>query len=294
MPSIKTRAAKTKAALLVLLFMLLLSPNYATQAVHAAWQTAYSVSLRRHYLAWPSLETTYFHLRYAESDRVVAAVLGEQADEAVRQVALLLPHAVGQKRPWLIVIPDQQTMKRAFGWGDETGALGVYLVDTIKILTPAAWDWYEEHERWDVFARQGPLVHEYTHFVLDLRTKGNYTRWFSEGLSQLTEYHILGFEWLEAGSSLSNTLYSLDQLDESFDQLSRQELAYRQALSMVTYLETLQGLDGLNQLLDTLAEGVPFYHALEDVYGLDRESFWQGWVDWHRSDARWFQSKQRK
>ena len=148
-----------------------------------------------------------------------------------------------------------------------------------------------EDKRLEVFSQQAPLVHEYTHFVLDLRTKGNYTRWFSEGLSQLMEYNILGFEWLEAGSSLSDSKYTLDELDRSFDSLPSDALAYRQSLSMITYLESLQGIEGLNELIEQLSKGIPFYRALQQVYGLDRSEFDANWQSWYPKDARWSLTK---
>ncbi|MBS3887376.1 MAG: hypothetical protein KGZ41_08550 [Dethiobacter sp.] len=269
------------------LFLLVSQSPHVSSALQAVWQTTTLISVRRHYLTWPSLETKYFQLRYLPGDQVLAEKLGKEADKAVRQVAELIPHSVGEKRPWLIVIPSQERLQAAFGWGSETGALGVYLAETIKILSPMAWHWYPESKRWQSFISQGPLVHEYTHFVLELQAKGNYPRWFSEGFAQLTEYHLLGYEWLEADSSLANSLYSLEELDDSFDALPRQALAYRQALSMVSYLEALQGLAGLNQLLDKLGRGEPFYLALQQIYGLNRENFLRGWEAWYSQDERW-------
>ena len=274
----------------VALFLSMLFGPYASHALQATWQTAMQISARRHYLTWSSLETSYFQLRYLPEDLVLAEKIGKEADNAVREVVKLIPHPAGERRPWIIVIPHQEILREAFGWGHGQGALGVYLAETIKILSPRAWHWYPESERWDVFVSQGPLVHEYTHFVLELKAKGNYPRWFSEGLAQLTEYQLLGYEWLETDSSLANCLYSPEALEHSFDTLPRQDLAYRQALSMVAYLETLQGMAGLNQLLNCLGTGKPFYQALQQIYGLDREYFYQGWEAWFVQDERWFQT----
>jgi len=146
--------------------------------------------------------------------------------------------------------------------------------------------------RRDLYARQGPLVHEFTHYVVDARSADNYPRWFSEGLAQLLEYRLLGFEWLEQGSSLGYGVYSPEELEQAFDTLGNQPLAYRQALSLVTYLESLQGLDGINRLLDRLSPGNTFYQAVEEVYGLDRASFHQGWQRWFPTQPRWFLPRQ--
>ena len=290
MTNIVLRKQRIQIIAAVVFLFVAVSP-FSPHVARTTAQAVTSFSVRRYYRQWPSAETVYFHLRFSEGERELAGWLGAEADKAVEQVAALLPHDAGETRPWLVIVPDQETMKRAFGWSDGTGALGVYLANTVKVLSPNAWDWYKEENRRDIFTKQGPLVHEYTHFVLDLRADGNYTRWFSEGLSQLTEYRILGYEWLEEGSSLNNTLYSLDELDHSFDTLPRQELAYRQALSLVTYLETLQGMDGINLFLDTLAKDVPFYRALEQVYELDRTDFFTSWQAWQKEDPRWVKTR---
>jgi hypothetical protein len=271
-------------------FLLFLFSPLSSDLGHMTVQRVNSLSARRHYRQWPSLETAYFHLRYPHGEQERAAWVGEEADRAVAGVMALLPHDTGNRRPWLVLVPDQETLRRVFKWQEGTGALGVYLADTVKILNPQSWDWVEEDERLNQFRQQGPLIHEYTHYVLDLRTRGNYTRWFSEGLAQLTEYHLLGYEWLENSSPLTNP-YSPDGLDRSFDTLSGQPLAYRQALSLVTYMESLQGLNGINRFMDTLGLGVPFYTALEQVYGLQRQDFFAGWQEWYQEDPRWFKSK---
>lgn len=280
---------KARPALAVLLLLLSAAP-FLSGAVEAAWRGVSAAAVRRHYRHWSAMETEYFHMRFSEDDRELAVRIGLEADRVVREVAKLIPHDTAE-RPWLIIVPDQETMKQAFGWGDGTGALGVYLADTVKVLSPRAWEWENENERLALFLKQGPLVHEYTHYVLDAKTGGNYPRWFSEGFSQLAEYHILGYEWLESSSSLASSRYSLLDLERTFDKLPDQALAYRQALSMVTFLESLQGMAGLNRFIGALERGAPFYRALEQVYGTDRTTFAAWWHQWHSADNRWFQSR---
>jgi hypothetical protein len=276
---------KFVVAALALFFVV--SPYFSVFA-QAAWQGTVAASVRRHYSQWPATETASFHLRYSEADSELAEWLGAEADAAAASVAAILPHTGGDRKPWLILVPDQETLRQAFGWSDATGALGVYVADTIKILSPAAWDWHAPKERLEVFTSQGPLVHEYTHYVLDLRTNGNYTRWFSEGLSQLMEYNILVYEWLEEQSALTGSVYTLEELDRSFDALPNEARVYRQSLSMITFLEAQGGMDSLNQMIDRLETGRSFYASLEEVYGMDRETFFAAWQAWYPEDGRWF------
>jgi hypothetical protein len=285
-----TQGIKKRLLAAAFLLLLLASP-FPYNVAETTVQSLHSLSVRRYYRHWPAMNTAFFHLRYPPQEEEMALWIGREADTAAIQVMELLPFEIPARLPWLVVVPHQDTLRQAFGWNEGTGALGVYLAGTVKILRPEAWDWVEEDNRYDVFQKQGPLVHEFTHYVLDIRTGGNYTRWFSEGMSQLAEFHILGYEWLESCSSLANPLYSLDELDESFDALPIQALAYRQALSKVAFLEALQGFDGLNRFVDTLGQGVPFYEALEHIYGMNREEFLARWQDWYRQDARWFKAK---
>ncbi len=251
-------------------------------------------NLRSHYREWPGLESARFLVRYSPADRALAGRVAEEADLAAAKVARLLPHAMPADKPWLIIVPDQSTMKKAFGWGEGGGALGVYLAHTIKVLSPRAWHWLPVRDRVAVFAAEGPLVHEYTHYVLDLRTGGNYPYWFSEGLAQLTEYKINGYQWLEEDSSLAAGTFTPKALDRALNRPDTQARAYRQSLSLVTYLEALQGMDGLNRLIDGLGEGVPFDWALKKVYGLDQSGLWQQWELYCLADSRWFLPSGRK
>lgn len=279
----KTRPVPFGAILLAVMALVFVSVDIAD-----VWRGLTTSAVRRHYRGWPSLESNRFHVRFTEKDREWAEWVAAEAERAASLVKEILPYTPPAAKPWLVIAPDQASIRQAFGWGEGTGALGVYLLETIIILSPQAYEGVDDAERRLFFARQGPLVHEVTHYVLDVRTGGNYPRWFSEGLAQLLEYQLLGFEWLEADSSLGQRLYKQDELDYSFAELPRQALAYRQALSMVTYLESLRGLDGLNLLLDKLAKDRPFYLAVEAVYGQDRSALVESWRSWFPAEGRWF------
>lgn len=257
------------AATAALLFLFVSAAAWPMQVLEP-WLHLQSAWLRRHYVSWPVMESTTFQVRYREGDRPYAIFVSEQAEIAARQVQELLPAPPALFKPWLVILPDRTYLQRAFGWEENGSAVGVYMANTIKILSPEDWTWVAEEERLDSFCRESPLVHEYTHFVLDLRTRGNYTTWFSEGLAQLLEYKINGYEWLEPSASLDAALYPLRELDRHFHGLDNQPLAYRQSLSLVSFLESRQGMEGINRLVDLLGQGTAFYRAVEMVYGLEK------------------------
>jgi hypothetical protein len=275
------------AALLALLLFVVAAAD--TPGVRGAFTAAV---IRHHYRGWLSLETPRFHLRYINISREEAEWVAALAEQAATRVGEKLEYRPAAAKPWLVIAPDQNAIRRAFGWGDGTGVLGAYLADTIIVISPQTFYEADEAARRHFYRRQGPLVHEITHYVVDARTGGNYPRWFSEGLAQLMEYRILNFEWLEPGSSLSHGVYSPDELEEAFDTLDNQPLAYRQAMSLVTYLESLRGLEGINRLLDMLARGKPFYQTVHAVYGLDRNAFHESWLRWFPAQPRWFLPRQ--
>jgi len=262
---------KKLAAILTAVFFLLFAYGYRSAALLGAG------TLRDRYLEWPRLEARRFTVRFSPADRSLAELVGKEADKAAAAVAELLPHDWSAEKPWLIIIPDQAALQEAFGWGEGSGALGVYLADTIKVLSPRAWHWLPAEDRVASFRAEGPLVHEYTHYVLDQRTGGNYPYWFSEGLAQLLEYKINGYQWVEEGSSPADGIFTPQTLDSALNRPESQARAYRQALSLVAYLESIWGVDGLNRLIDALGQGVSFDRALLSVYGFDRAELWQLW-----------------
>ncbi|NLZ39574.1 MAG: hypothetical protein GX893_08225 [Firmicutes bacterium] len=287
MPKVMLKRHPRREWTLILILVLALTLIWPGEALRSGWRTLQANSFRSLFYSWERLDSASFQLRYTAADQEMAFWLAQRAEEAAAEVARILPHQ-SRSKPWLIIAPDQKTIKNIFGWGDGTGALGVYVTDTIIILSPQAWDWLPSEQRPVVFAKQGPLVHEYTHYVLDLLAAGNYPRWFSEGLAQYLEYKILGHEWKEAANSFWQPLYTLQELEQQFDQLPNQALAYRQSLSMVSYLAAIQPEDSLRAMINLLGQGMSFYQALEEIYGFSGTSFFAQWYSWQEKDLRWY------
>jgi hypothetical protein len=168
-----TKIKQNRKAALALLFLLLVISSWLLLELYPPWANIQAFWLRRNFLNWESQDTTGFHIRYQPEDQHLVLLVTEEAERAAAQVGTLLPYQSSVTKPWLIIAPDQRTMQRTFGWGENTGAVGVYMVNTIKVLSPQAWTWLPQELRLESFCQEGPLVHEYTHYVLDLRTRGN-------------------------------------------------------------------------------------------------------------------------
>lgn len=221
-----------------------------------------------------------FDLYYMEADEDQTDLILEIAEEVYDQVIEQVGYQPPGRVP-LILYPTRQELRKAFGWGSDESALGVYWQGSIRLLSPHAWIDEESSERLaEAFRQLNPITHELTHYVLDSMTDGNYPRWFTEGLAQVVEERVTGYLWLEPSSTLDQELYTLTDLQERFDRLSNQPLAYRQSYLLIAYLLEQYGEEGLGGLIHQLAEGTPFARAVELRFGLSMPQLFDDWQHW--------------
>lgn len=225
-----------------------------------------------------------FEVFYTPDDADIAALILETAEAVYEPVVESVGYRPSGLVP-LIIYPDRETFRDAFGWGAEESALGVYHAGTIRLLSPHAWiksRTPEEQAR--AFQKLGPIAHELVHYLLDYMTQGNYPRWFTEGLAQRVEYHITGFLWLEQESTLNQRRYTLRELESNFDRLANQPLAYRQSYLLVDYMAQTYGEEMLERLVQHLAAGEDFRTAIRKVTGVSLREIsedWEAWVEAH-------------
>lgn len=219
----------------------------------------------------PFLDSPHFRIVYTPGARREAEMVRAAAEAAYGPVVARMG-ARPDGRALVVVEPDAASLRRAFGWGAGEWAAGVYWGGVIRVLAPSAWvPGATEEERQRAFERLNPLAHEFTHYMLDRIARGNYPRWFSEGLAQRYEYQVTGYRWIVPGASdLDQPLYSLDDLERRFDELPNQPLAYREAHLLVDYLAGRCGEEGLRRLVRRLGDGAPFGAAVESVCGVSR------------------------
>lgn len=159
--------------------------------------------------------------------------------------------------------------------------MGVYWTGIIRVLSPNLWVMARDTAEYrEVFMESGPMAHEFTHLVVDYLTKGNYTRWFTEGLAQYEEYKLTGFEFDDPGSSLNQPLYRLSEMDLAFDNLSNQSLAYRQSYLAVSYIAVEYGEESLKAILESLGKGNKMDRSFREVLGISLETFEENYQNW--------------
>lgn len=228
-------------------------------------------------LVW---ETPHFIIKYRPQDANTVAMVAQAAEASYQPVADLVGYAPSGKT-LVIIYPDKTELRRAFGWSGNESAMGVYWAGVIELLSPNRWlPAGSADTQAQVFARSGPMTHEFTHLVLDYMTNGNYPRWFTEGLAQYAEYRYNNYEWITPSNDLRQPLYTMQQLDDNFDALPNQALAYRESLAAVRYIAEVYGEDRLQAVVRELQRGRPFPEAITRVLGVSYDAFAAAWPQW--------------
>jgi hypothetical protein len=221
---------------------------------------------------WSISADGQFEIRYQDDDQEYIQMILDTIKKDFKKVDKLLEYS-GKKKVPILVYSNSTSLNKSFGWDADESAMGVYWAGIIRILTPREWldtDLAQDDLK-EQFRSKGPMIHEYTHLVVDYRTRGNYKRWFTEGIAQLIEKQVTGFQFNNVVNQ--NNWYSLKDLDKKFDELTDQTLAYSQSLYMVEYLVEKFGYNSLNDILDHLGRGKTLNQAFTIVLGLSLEEF---------------------
>ena len=233
---------------------------------------------------YDTIETGHFIVRYNDGDHEMAEIVADAAEQTYKPVTDMLGYTVS-KKTLIVMYPNRSELRKVFGWSADQSAMGVYWGGVIQVLSPR--DWMKTGVTAEEFARSGPMTHEFTHLVFDHITKGNYPRWFTEGLAQYAEYRINGYEWLTNTNSLTRPLYTMAELDAQFDDLQNQSLAYRQSFAAVRYIAEVHGDSKLQQVVDQLRAGRKFPQAVEAVLDMNYQDYGSSWEMWAKQELNY-------
>ena len=229
---------------------------------------------------WEEIKGPHFIVRYQAPDDDNANMVLDTAEKNYQPVVDKFDFT--PKRKTLIVIyPTKESLGRSFGWAADESAMGVYWAGVIRVLSPKVW--IDEHDPLDftaVFETEGPMVHEFTHLMVDYATGGNYTRWFTEGIAQFEEEKLTGYLIGERNITSSDQLYPLSRMDREFDNLSDQNLAYFQSYQAVYYLVSQYGEENLNKILQNLGSGKTMDESFQSVLGVSVDRFEHDFQNW--------------
>ena len=219
--------------------------------------------------SWEEVTTAHYRIKYTDVDRDEVPLVADAAEKAYASVSASMGNEPGQVTT-LVIYPDSRSLAASFGWDKDQKALGVYWGGTIRVLSPQAWlSGNNQEER---FIKEGPMVHEFTHLMVDEMTHGNYNRWWTEGIAQYTERKITGFEFADPPQAEQQKFYTLDDLEKKFDNLN-QSVAYWESLKAVDFIVNNYGEQSIYNIMDNLATGDSMAKAVEKALGIDYQAF---------------------
>ncbi|HHY40465.1 MAG TPA: hypothetical protein GX502_04370 [Syntrophaceticus sp.] len=260
-------------AILIIFCLLLLFtiPNsvyiLGTGFVHAVHQLLFAWETR----AWDTVESDHFLVKYRQGDEEIALLTLKEAERVYCPLGQYFGCFPDKKVP-IAIYQDKASLNRVFGWGSDEGAMGVYWSGVIRLLSPDEWlDEMPSKEREALFRQQGPIAHEYIHFLVDYQTRGNYPRWLTEGLAQYGEKKLAGVQ-TEEGVDLP-LRFSLDELNKNFDDSQWQDYCYAVSEDLVGFLIKNYGSDKVPLLLNELGRGADLDKSFNRVYCMDTRGF---------------------
>jgi len=221
---------------------------------------------------WKSLSDGKVTIWYYDSSEKLARALLKACQDGFKRIkkdlGIELQYAVD-----LYVYPSNGALRQAYNLS-QTWAGAVALPDYSKVLIGCQ----EIEIEWGKLT----VVHELTHLATRQMSRNAYTRvptWLNEGISVYAEGPLSSErQTLINRAKWSKTLYSAEALCSPFPSVdSRARLAYAQSYSMVEFLIKKGGSKKLQSLLATVATGVPFDEALEQIYKFNLEEMSQKW-----------------
>lgn len=198
-----------------------------------------------------TLESDRYIIRYKNTeDRDIAKLTEDIMDKYYDDVSDMFDYYPKDKVD-IIIYNDGKALLENVKLNKDNPPLGVYYSGIINILSPKVWINLEDDLQ-KAYEKKGPVVHEFTHLIVDEKTQGNYPMWLTEGVALYTEYKTTGFEW---GKDLQgHEDISIEQLNNNFKNISPY-LSYRKSFEIVRKISDTWGFDKLRLLLDTLGEG---------------------------------------
>ncbi|WP_069650730.1 peptidase MA family metallohydrolase [Caloranaerobacter ferrireducens] len=196
------------------------------------------------------LETKHFVIRFDEENKEVAYLTGEIAEKYYNVVCKMFDYYPKEKSI-IIIYDDGNELLKNTRLNKQTYPIGVYYGGVINILSPKLW--INDIENFNmVYEKDGPIVHEFTHLIVDKITHGNYPMWLTEGIALYTEYKLTGFEWGKDIQYVDKV--DIKSLDKNFYELD-QYIAYRKSFEVIKKISDVWGFEKLKDILITLGEG---------------------------------------
>ncbi|MGB3330735.1 MAG: peptidase MA family metallohydrolase, partial [Thermomicrobiales bacterium] len=134
------------------------------------------------------------------------------------------------------------------------------------------------------------IPHEISHQVLYQATRNPFgltPTWFDEGMATHAQIGgTSGFMGMVVAANQRDGLLELDSLAGSFPYSpSQASLAYAESWSVIAFIESRWGAEGITALIHAFAEGLPTDGAISTALGLSMDAFTADWKSWIASQS---------
>ncbi|MDI3518851.1 MAG: hypothetical protein PWQ34_998 [Caldanaerobacter sp.] len=212
-------------------------------------------------------ESEHFILKYTPRDEKYTSLVLDIAERHFKGVTEDLGY-VPREKVLIVMYSDADKMNRDFSLAKGTTAMGLYLNGVISIQSPSLWIGDEDNLP-EIFEKEGPIVHEFAHFIVDEVAKGNYPVWFTEGIALLEEYRENEVSW---GEGLKGKPYSLEELNYKFNELD-EVLAYKRSFEILKAMSYKYGMESIREIIKYLGEGLSLEESFYKVTGDTLKNF---------------------
>jgi len=215
---------------------------------------------------YKTLNVDHFYIKYHEGDKKIANITGEVLEKHYDEVCSKLNYFPKNKIPVIIYYNEEQ-FKNILNIKGEKAPLGAYYCGIVNILSPNKSGLYDKQIE-NIYEEMGPHLHEFVHYIVDGKTKGNYPMWLTEGIALYMEETILGLSW-DLGSEEASKIGVL-YLNDNFNKI-KVEVAYRKSYEIVKGLINNYGFEGMNQMLDNLGQGRSIKKSVKTAFKVNLE-----------------------
>jgi tetratricopeptide (TPR) repeat protein len=231
------------------------------------------------------VKSEHFTIRYAHPEDYIIAEYGKDVLEKSRfEIGLDLEEY--PEEPVIVEIyPDLESFTTASTLPPEnvekTGVVGICKFNRIMVLSPRLLP--------KGYAWSDTLAHEYTHYLIFLKSENTVPVWLHEGIAKFEESrwreskrNVLSpfYETILAQALKKDGLVPIEKMHPSLallDSAREAQLAFAQAGTSVSFLVDRWGNEGLVGLLKAMKARDDYKAAISDVTGLDFDTFYGSW-----------------
>ena len=216
-------------------------------------------------------DTQFASIRFTETDADFISAINGSINifypQLLTDFGLSLEEAGRMK---IIIFPDQDTLESAVARRYTKMPMGMFFAGIIGITSPTVWFNGDNENIIDNFMRNGPVLHEMVHFVLDVKTNGNHPLWFTEGVALFYEYIYTANEWRLDLRKEASQLCAIE-VTTNFREFCKM-ISYRKVFDIIMNYVSTYGTEGLQKIITELGRGTPYDEVLGNMVKLYRNT----------------------